>query len=253
MAPEEHDLGSGWAPDFSRHERPWSQNNLSEISLGGGSEFETPMDGEQDDYARLNGTTAHQRVPSLKAYPGEGIAAGPSRLADAVVKSPTFRNMSRRLRNASIRVVNIMGNDSNEHRMVRLTDEDEDDVDGKEEFEMDRKSPPTPSEDILPPPRPAPMPPEHGLRGRTLCLFTPRSRIRRAMGAVMMNPYVQFTTKGDRTDGRWAEPIILVLIMANIIILTIQAAPQLNTVRQDDGFFQGWEDYALFGLFIVFT
>lgn len=60
--------------------------------------------------------------------------------------------------------------------------------------------------------------------------------------------------------------MILLLIIVNAILLTIQAAPNiaLPADQQPDadgnvlpprirGYFHGWEDYALFALFIVFT
>lgn len=51
----------------------------------------------------------------------------------------------------------------------------------------------------------------------------------------------------------FAEPVILLLIIANVVFLTIQAAPTLNSPRPGDGYFHSWEDFALLGLFIVFT
>lgn len=42
--------------------------------------------------------------------------------------------------------------------------------------------------------------------------------------------------------------------MANVVILAFQAAPPQFTPRSPDArFFRGWEDYALFALFIIFT
>jgi hypothetical protein len=49
------------------------------------------------------------------------------------------------------------------------------------------------------------------------------------------------------------EPIILLLIIANVIILSIQAADPLNEPRPGNGYFHSWEDYAILGLFGVFT
>jgi hypothetical protein len=46
----------------------------------------------------------------------------------------------------------------------------------------------------------------------------------------------------------------VVLIIANLIILILQAAPPMFTPRsKEGGYFRGWEDYALFILFIIFT
>jgi hypothetical protein len=55
----------------------------------------------------------------------------------------------------------------------------------------------------------------------------------------------------DKT--RWAESAILLLIIANVVVLAIQASRPLNTPRIDDGYFQTWEDYVLLTLFIIFT
>ena len=63
---------------------------------------------------------------------------------------------------------------------------------------------------------------------------------------------------------RWTEPIILLLIVFNAIVLTIQAARGItlpDATNSDPnpmpppvkGFFHTWEDYALFILFILFT
>ena len=63
---------------------------------------------------------------------------------------------------------------------------------------------------------------------------------------------------------RWTEPAILVLIVVNAVVLTIQAARSLTLPDPTDdvpsplpapvkGYFKTWEDYALFILFIIFT
>lgn len=77
------------------------------------------------------------------------------------------------------------------------------------------------------------------LRGRTLGVFSPQSVIRRAMLSVLL--------------WRWTEPIILLLIMFNAVVLTIQAHRSVFETGREDGFFKTWEDYALFVLFNIFT
>jgi voltage-dependent calcium channel len=58
---------------------------------------------------------------------------------------------------------------------------------------------------------------------------------------------------------RWTEPTILLLIIANAVILTIQSARGVTLDSEDDtpprirGYFHTWEDFALFALFIIFT
>ncbi|KAG5719750.1 hypothetical protein E4T56_gene18575 [Termitomyces sp. T112] len=59
----------------------------------------------------------------------------------------------------------------------------------------------------------------------------------------------------------WTEPIILVLIIINAVILTIQAAFPLTLSTSNGtsipprikGYFHSWEDYTLFVLFVIFT
>lgn len=79
------------------------------------------------------------------------------------------------------------------------------------------------------------------LRGKTLSYFDRHSRIRRAALAVLVWP--------------WTEPAILVLIVLNIVILTIQSAPNAYThaVYRGSGYFHAWEDYVLFAIFVLFT
>ena len=57
-----------------------------------------------------------------------------------------------------------------------------------------------------------------------------------------------------RAEGfRWTEPAILVLIIANVVVLAIQASNPLNAPRIDDGYFHSWEDVVLLVLFAAFT
>ena len=54
----------------------------------------------------------------------------------------------------------------------------------------------------------------------------------------------------------WTEPFILILIFANAIILTIQSSHSFSStdIRPTErGYFHQWEDYALCGLFVIFT
>ncbi|ODO05658.1 hypothetical protein I350_04717 [Cryptococcus amylolentus CBS 6273] len=159
----------------------------------------------------------------------------------------TLRNVSSSLRKASVRVVNIMGTDRRKERVGSdddgeeiLQDDDMEDGDvGMKDLGRDRL------DGTVPNPRPPLVleedrPSQYGrLRGRTLCVFGPHNRIRKGMDSLMRFP--------------WTEPCILLLIIANAVVLAIQAAPALNEPRQDDGYFQSWEDYALLIFFTLFT
>jgi len=55
---------------------------------------------------------------------------------------------------------------------------------------------------------------------------------------------------------RWTEPFILILIFANAIVLTIQSSNSFSSTEPRPtgrGYFHEWEDYVLFGLFVIFT
>lgn len=117
---------------------------------------------------------------------GQAMASGPSKLASSVGRSSTLRSVSRTLRNASVRVVNIMGKERDEG-LARLPDDDGSYSDSVEDLKKDEgvEMVQTPGERA----RPEPMPPESGaLRGRTLGIFGPRSPIRRTMNSMMRSP-----------------------------------------------------------------
>ncbi|KAG8944623.1 calcium channel protein [Tulasnella sp. 424] len=136
----------------------------------------------------------------------------------------TLKTMGRNIRRASMRVVNLAGV-TLEDRPMRLEDESPD--------ERKRNTPfPGQDEDM-------PEMSRERLRGRTLGVFGPQSVVRRAMLSLLL--------------WRWTEPIILLLIMVNAVVLTIQAHRSVFVNGREDGFFGTWEDYALFVLFIIFT
>ncbi|CEQ42955.1 SPOSA6832_04831 [Sporobolomyces salmonicolor] len=78
------------------------------------------------------------------------------------------------------------------------------------------------------------------LRGKTLRIFGPDNRFRRACATVLTS--------------RWTEPLILILILLSVVILTIQSAYNVyEHPRPLQGYFHTWEDYVLFGIFVCFT
>ncbi|KAI0667461.1 Ion transport protein-domain-containing protein [Trametes maxima] len=147
----------------------------------------------------------------------------------------TIKNVSRNLRRASLRVVNFGGLGLDEH--VRLDDMDERDEKGDEDEDE------IIGEDEALPDLTKTLP----IRGRTLGCLGPHSRVRLAMYKFLIYP--------------WTEPTILLLIIFNGLVLTIQASRPhaLPEDWEDDrpppvaGYFHAWEDYVLFGLFSLFT
>ncbi|WVQ96668.1 hypothetical protein IAU59_003774 [Kwoniella sp. CBS 9459] len=175
---------------------------------------------------------------------------------DGLARSSTLRTVSRTLRKASGRVVNIMGVDRDKEKekerdlgLRRLASKD--DVDDDEEGDGNDLKKRGDEErgtgtiglgiqgaDVPPPLRPDPRPPE-GLRGRTLGVFGRNSKTRKAMDGLMRYPAT--------------EPTILILIILNVVVLAIQSSKPLNEPRQDDGYFRTWADFVLLALFCIFT
>ncbi|KAG2155280.1 Ion transport protein-domain-containing protein [Suillus bovinus] len=149
-----------------------------------------------------------------------------------------FRVMSKHLQRASLRVVNLSGHALD--NSIRIPDEDFDDgeysptQDNKEPFEeqwneqqvfLTRKLTP--------------------LRGRTLGFLESSSTFRLRLYRFLSHP--------------WTEPLILCLIILNACVLISQASHSVLLPSEQSmptpqkGFFLAWEDYVLFGLFILFT
>ena len=195
---EEYDLGAahnqarGYA---SRKESPIpyfhqypSQASL-DSSQSGGVEA-PPEDGERLTFAPppAGAGYGHRRQPS-RAYDEHGNPKRASvgiRMAGAVSRNPTFRNVSRTLRKASVRVVNIMGSE-NDGR-VRLGDGDDEDEDGVKDVETEGAGGEATGDGGYV--RPDPMPPEAQgrLRGRTLGIFGPMNSVRMAMDSLLRYP-----------------------------------------------------------------
>ncbi|KAF8151534.1 high-affinity cell membrane calcium channel [Crassisporium funariophilum] len=147
-----------------------------------------------------------------------------------------MKSVSKNLRRMSLRVVNLAntglegqlrlgdGEDTAKSKKSALDDDDDDD------------GPPAPDlKQVLP------------IRGRTLGFLGPESRIRLTLFRFLVHPLT--------------EPIILIFIILNAVILTIQAFPSLTLPTANGpalpprikGYFHSWEDYGLFVLFIGFT
>ncbi|KAJ7159969.1 hypothetical protein C8R43DRAFT_348652 [Mycena crocata] len=133
--------------------------------------------------------------------------------------STAIKHVSQNLRRASIRVVNMGA--------------------GRERLPDDKGSLSPDDEDTLPDlALGAPLP----LRGRTLGFLGPTNGLRLACFNVLVYP--------------WTEPIILLLIILNAVILAIQSSRTLTLANPPliiTGYFHAWEDYALVSLFVVFT
>ncbi|CAG8581095.1 8980_t:CDS:10 [Paraglomus occultum] len=79
--------------------------------------------------------------------------------------------------------------------------------------------------------------PEIRLEDRSLYIFGPKNSIRLWLHGVLINP--------------WTESIILLLIVTNLILLSIQAWTPVETPEAAWG--KSWIDYALLAIFTIFT
>lgn len=87
--------------------------------------------------------------------------------------------------------------------------------------------------EALRPPMPNP------LKGRSLGIFAPDNPIRMRLCDVLVNPYM--------------EPLILILIVLQTILLAVEAAPDVDKNPRPDKWAGTAIEWAMLGLFIVFT
>ncbi|GAB7348680.1 hypothetical protein MBLNU459_g7040t3 [Dothideomycetes sp. NU459] len=85
------------------------------------------------------------------------------------------------------------------------------------------------------PPRPEPNP----LRGKSLGIFSPDSRVRLFLMDVLLHPFI--------------EPFILVLIIIQTILLAADARGSVYLHPRSPKWGTAWNDYALLALFVIYT
>ncbi|KAI9461510.1 Ion transport protein-domain-containing protein [Russula earlei] len=145
-----------------------------------------------------------------------------------------LKRISQSFRRVSMRVVNFAGAGIDDHIPLSGIDNVPPDAHGRPPGDDDESDNlPEPVHEVAP------------LRGRTLVLFGPTSPVRRAMYNFLI-----FS---------WTEPIILCSIILYAVLLTLQASRTLTLPNQNStppsivGFFQSWEDYIIFVLFVFFS
>ena len=85
------------------------------------------------------------------------------------------------------------------------------------------------------------QPPLNPLKGKTLGVFDSENRIRLWLCNILVHPYT--------------EPFILFLIVLQLVLLTVESAPSVfsDGNGRPDRWGRRWNDWAMLGLFIVFT
>ncbi|KAH7925746.1 hypothetical protein BV22DRAFT_1128786 [Leucogyrophana mollusca] len=175
------------------------------------------------DSERSGGATPRTRRRTLR------YSASPSPLKRT---GTAIKTMSRNFRRASLRVVNMAGSAHDDS--IRLPDDDDDGKvpeDGDEDQWQVNELP-----DVR---KPSP------LRGRTLGFLGSSNKFRLRLYRILLHS--------------WTEPIILMLIVLNAIVLTFQASHSSllptsgGPPAHRKGYFHHWPDYILFVLFVLFT
>ncbi|KAG6899490.1 hypothetical protein C0993_009751 [Termitomyces sp. T159_Od127] len=206
-----------------------SQPGPSSASLVSPRDFDSEVyDGHrEDDEAHLTSNMSHNGVEYDETDPEQSAALTPRTrrrtIRYSVTPSPlkktgtAIKSMSENLRRASVRVVNLAS--SGLESQLRLGDGEEQATDEDQIPDLTKALP---------------------IRGRTLGFLGTDSKLRVALFNFLVYS--------------WTEPIILVLIIINAVVLTIQAALPLTLSKSDGtvvpprikGYFHSWEDYALF-------
>lgn len=86
---------------------------------------------------------------------------------------------------------------------------------------------------------PLPVIERNPLKGKSLGVFSPESRIRKALLEFLVHPFV--------------EPMVLVLIVIQTIVLAVDSAPDVYKDPRPRDWGNSWTDYLLLGIFIVYT
>lgn len=239
-----------------RHDRS-KRNSVSFLNPGGPSTHSRSPQGSHlgDDLPALNTGVGGARRPSFERRSSDrsrSRSPSPSPLARA---GSIFRGISER-------VVNI----SNDSGMVEQTIRrkstvrrqnqsssakvDEDDVEVGPDTPGDQlqQSPPSKSEKPRPsisepPPtffHPGPVRYQNPLKGKTLGIFGPENPLRKWLLEILTHPAT--------------EPIILILIVAQTVLLAVNAASEADYMHAKSRVWgQSGFDYAIFGLFVVYT
>ncbi|KAI9844230.1 MAG: calcium channel protein [Sclerophora amabilis] len=77
------------------------------------------------------------------------------------------------------------------------------------------------------------------LRGQTLGIFPPENKLRVWLCDILVHPLT--------------EPVILILILVQTVLLAIESGPNVYSNPRPDRWGSSWIDYALFGLFVTYT
>ena len=219
-------------------------------------------------------------------------------IGSVVKRSSTLRSTAGLVQRVSRRVVPVRPNDSDDEsrRPLRLSmhldvdpessDESTENPpsDGQTGMPDHRSCPPSPTEtirrssrrssmtrtpsagisvQILPLSHPAGTEPDPLLKGKSLGMFGPQNKLRRALYQALKRPSVHPWSEylliilADRQGFicalRYTEAVVLLIIVFHAAVLISQSAPRLHGPRDTSGYFHTWEDTALLAIFVFYT
>lgn len=198
------------------------------VSVGRGLTANMQRDDALENEEGYSSDPEHEGATSRSKRRTKRYSLSPSPLK---LTGTAMKSMSKTMRRVSLRVVNLAGTGLAEQ--IRLGDGEE----------TARRAPVDDDDEPSRPDLSKSLP----IRGRTLGFLGPDSKVRLWLFNFLVYP--------------WTEPVILLLIVLNAVVLTIQAFPSLTLPTANgptlpphiQGYFHTWEDYALFALFVVFT
>lgn len=229
------DSTTGATPSAQKH------NRLSSRNL----RFATPE--RSPGRAHLGDELASAESGMRGSSPGGRSAS----IARSLSPSSPLHRASTMVRKMSQRVVNLSNEpELVEHEMRRRTsgqrrrEDPDDDTQSHEENASHVSSEKVSMQESLPPPQ---MPPggydwvlhANPLRGKSLGVFPPDSKVRTKLCDFMVHP--------------WIEPGILMLIILQAVLLAVDAAPHIYEQPHALTWNGSWIDYTIFVLFIIYT
>ncbi|KAF8321114.1 hypothetical protein DL93DRAFT_1599778 [Clavulina sp. PMI_390] len=161
---------------------------------------------------------------AIKGRRNRYVGSTPTR--SGTLGGSALRAMSRNFKRMSLRVVDIASSSTTREHGVRLDDEDDEDLNEKTPHPENAETP-------------HPESPPSRLRGTTLGIFGPHSGVRLALLNFLVAP--------------WTEPLILLLIFIHAIVLIIESSRSVYLHQRPVLYFHQWEDFVIFGLFVIYT
>jgi len=193
-----------------------------------------------------SGSRLGDDLPHIEAGLGRPVSTTSSRTSSPALSSNPLSRAGTILRKASQRVVNLSNEpDAVDHELRRQRSIREARMEGPpvlpamQDYAHDERPSPPPekSQPILRPGEWQPHP--NPLRGKSLGIFSPKNWLRLKLCEMLVHPVT--------------EPIILILILVQTVLLAVDAAPRTTYNVKPKAWQTSWIDFGLLGLFSIYT